>query len=127
GGGAAEWGGFGAPTPPGALGEHERGLRPRAAALDSEGFDDAGSGRLVESFARHLMAAFDAWHAQGFDEIARSYLPRLAPEKGARREIGDNGDLLVRRAGVDAVERRPLVPALARPSWLDPKTGGPRQ
>ena len=124
---AADWLVFGATIRTVALGEHEPGLRPLAAALDSEGFDDASSGRLVESFARHLMAAIDAWHAQGFDEIARSYLPRLAPERGARREIADNGDLLVRRTGADAVERRPLVPALARPSWLDPKTGGPRQ
>jgi hypothetical protein len=28
--------------------------------------------------------------------------------------------------GKTEVERRPLVPALAHPSWLDPKTGGPR-
>jgi hypothetical protein len=24
------------------------------------------------------------------------------------------------------VQRRPLLPALAAPSWLDPNTGGPR-
>ena len=71
-----------------------------------EGFD-LGSDRLVESFARHLMVAVDAWQQDGFAEVAKSYLSRLAPEKGVRREIDDNGDLLVRRIGKTAVERRP--------------------
>src|SRR2546422_3227752 len=31
----------------------EPGLRPFAAALEEEGFDDLGSGRLVAGFARH--------------------------------------------------------------------------
>jgi hypothetical protein len=43
-----------------------------------------------------------------------------------RRDIDDNGDLLVRRIGKVEVERRRLVPALAAPSWLDPATGGPK-
>jgi hypothetical protein len=53
-------------------------------------------------------------------------LSRLTPEKGLRRDIDENGDLLVRRMGKVDVERKRLVPALATPSWLDPKTGGPR-
>ena len=110
-----------------AMGEQEPGLHPLAAALDAEGFFDLGSGRLIESFARHLMVAVDAWQQDGFAEVAKSYLSRLAPEKGVRREIDDNGDLLVRRAGKTGIERRPLVPALAQPSWLDPATGGPRR
>ncbi len=110
-----------------AIGENEPGLNPLAAALADEGFVDLGSGRLVESFARHLMVAIDAWQQDGFAEIARSYLSRLVPEKGARRDIAENGDLLVRRAGQAAAERRPLAAALARPSWLDPATGGPRR
>jgi hypothetical protein len=44
-----------------------------------------------------------------------------------RREIDDNGDLLVRRLGRSGVERRSLVPALAQSTWLDPATGGPRK
>ncbi len=107
------------------LAEGEPGLRPLSAALEEEGFE-GGSGRLVESFARHLMLQIDAWQAHGFSEVARRYLSRLAPEKGARRDIDANGDLLVRRMGTTAVERRALVPALAAPSWLDPETGGPR-
>jgi hypothetical protein len=109
------------------MGEEEAGLYPMSAALAEEGFDDAGSGRLVESFARHLMVALDAWNEKGFGEVAKSYLPRLAAEKGVRREIADNGDLLVRRPGETEVERRALVPALAQPSWFDPRTGGPRK
>jgi Biotin/lipoate A/B protein ligase family len=108
-----------------AMSELEPGLSPVSAALDEEGFDDLGSGRLVESFARHLMVAVDAWQEKGFGEVAKNYLARLVSESGARRDIDENGDLLVRRAG--KVERHPLVLALATPSWLDPETGGPRR
>jgi hypothetical protein len=110
-----------------AIGEDEPGLNPLTAALEAEGFDDAGSGRLVESFARHLMATIDAWQERGFREVANRYVQRLAPEKGVRREIDHNGDLLVRRVASEAVERHPLIPALAIPSWLDPASGGPRR
>ena len=110
-----------------AMGETEPGLRPLGAMRESERFDDADSGRLVESFARHLMMAIDAWREHGFRRAAQRYLLRLMPEPGARREIDDNGDLLVRRTGGVAVERRALVPALLRPSWLDPATGALRR
>lgn len=109
-----------------AMGENEPGLRPLSAALEDEGFVDFSSGALVESFARHLMAHVDAWQEFGFPAVAKSYLPRLAPEKGGRRDIDDNGDLLERRMGKTEVERRRLVPALAVPTWLDPKTRGPK-
>jgi hypothetical protein len=122
-----DWLVFGAMIRTVAMGEEEPGLRPLAAALESEGFDDAGSGRLVESFARHLMVAIDGWHERGFREVAKRYLMRLMPDRDARRELDDNGDLLVHRTGSVAVERRALVPALARPTWLDPATGGPRR
>jgi len=104
---------------------HEGGLLPLAAALEDEGFADFGADRLIESFARHLMAAVDAWQQGGFAAVAKGYLMRLAPEKGARRSIDDNGDLVLHRAGAGTVERRSLVSALAQPSWLDPATGGP--
>jgi hypothetical protein len=108
------------------MGDEESGLRPLSAALEQEGFDDLGSGRLVESFARHLMVALDAWQEQGFGEIAKNYLARLVPESGVRRDIAENGDLLVRRV-TDREEagQRSLLCALAEPSWLDPATGGP--
>jgi hypothetical protein len=53
-------------------------------------------------------------------------LRRLPRESGTRRDIDENGDLLIRRVGRAEPERRQLLPALAKPSWLDPKTGGPR-
>ena len=109
------------------LGENEPGMRPLASALDEEGFDDFGSDRLVESFARHLMVAVDTWQERGFSELAKNYIARLAPEQGVRRDIDENGDLLVRRVGKTEVERRSLLRAIAAPSWLDPATGAPRR
>jgi hypothetical protein len=108
------------------LGESEPGMRPLSSALEEEGFTDASSGALVESFSRHLMVHIDTWQEHGFGPVARNYLERLAPEQGARRDIDDNGDLLVRRIGRDGVERRALAAALAKPGWLDPQTRGPK-
>ena len=108
------------------MAESEPGLHPMSAALEEEGFDGLGSGRLVESFARHLMVLVDAWQEKGFAAVAKEYLSRLAPEKDLRRDIDDNGDLLIRRVGKAEAERRRLVPALLKPTWLNPKTGGPK-
>jgi len=121
-----EWLVFGAMIRLVAMDEGEPGLRPLAAALDQEGFDDLDSGRLVESFARHLMANVDAEREHGFGETAKRTLSRLLPAPGLRRDIDERGDLLLRGGG-RAVERRSLVEALSAPSWLDPKTGGPRR
>jgi biotin-(acetyl-CoA carboxylase) ligase len=108
-----------------AMSEREPGLRPLSAALDEEGFE-LGSNRLIESFARHLMARIDAWQQDGFAEVKEDYLARLAPEKDIRRDIAENGDLLAQRTGKSAVKLHTLAPTLATPSWLDPATGGPR-
>ena len=132
-----------------AMGEDEPGVRPLSSALDAEGFDDLGSGGLVESFARHLMVAIDAWQEKGFGEVAKNYLARLSPpavssggaeatgsggktvllgrsSEGRHAQIAEDGDLLIRRAGQAGVERLRLVDALGTPSWLDPATGGPK-
>lgn len=109
-----------------AMGGQEPGLHPFGATLDEEGFSALDGKRLVESFARHFMAAIDAWQQDGFAAVAKSYLARLVPEGGARRAIDDNGDLLLHR-GADNLERRALAAALAQPSWFDPATGGPRR
>jgi Biotin/lipoate A/B protein ligase family len=106
-----------------AIGEADPGLRPLSAALNEEGFDTLVSDRLVESFARHLMTVLDAWQAQGFAAIAKTYLARLPPAPGARYEIAEDGDLLLHRPGKRHPQRRSLAAALRRPSWLDPTTG----
>ena len=125
---APTWLIFGAMIRTVAMGEDEPGLRPLSSALEAEGFDDLGSGRLVESFARHLMVATDMWQERGFGEIAKSYLARLTPAaSGVRHDLAENGDLIVRRATDAAPERRALAQALGQvPSWLDPATGGPK-
>jgi hypothetical protein len=127
-----DWLVFGAMIRTVAMGNEEPGLRPLSSALDEEGFVDLDGGRLVESFSRHLMVALDAWQEQGFDAVARSYLARLPPADGLlpagglRRDIAEDGDLLLRRTGGKAPERLSFLMALRQPSWLDPASGGPR-
>ena len=104
----------------------EPGLRPFAAALEEEGFDDVGSGRLVESFARHFMTVLDAWNEKGFATVQKSYLQWMPTEQGVRRDIDENGDLLARRTGKVDPERRRLIPKLAETAWFDPQARGPR-
>jgi biotin-(acetyl-CoA carboxylase) ligase len=104
----------------------EAGLYPLETALDQEGFEEHGASTLVESFARHLMVAIDAWEQDGFAAVMKEYVARLSPEKGARRGIDENGDLVVRWAASNQMERKALVPALKAPSWYDAKRGGPR-
>jgi len=121
-----DWLVFGASVRLVSLGKDEAGLRPLATALEEEGFDDLGSGRLVESFARHLMLTLDAWRAGELATVTRQYLDRLRVEKGAMPTLSREGDLLVRWRGKAEPDRHALADALARPSWLDPATGGPR-
>lgn len=122
-----DWIVFGAMVRIVAMGAEEAGLRPLAAALDDEGFDDAGSGRLVESFARHLMVALDAWRAREFAAVTQTFLHHLKLEKSAIPALDGNGDLLVRWRGKAEPDRHALATALDQPSWLDPETGGPRR
>ena len=105
---------------------NDPGLHPMTSALEEEGFTDVAAAELVASFARHLMVHIDALQEYGFGAIARDYLQRLPAESGVRRNIDENGDLLVRRAGKIEAQRLVLTSALAAPSWLDPKSGGPR-
>lgn len=105
---------------------NEPGLNPLVTALEEEGFTDVLSSHVVESFARHLMVALDSWQEAGFAAMAKSYIERLPREQGVRRDIDDNGDLLVRRAGKTDVIRERFLPRLAQPGWYDPSTRGPR-
>ena len=102
------------------------GVHPLASAPDEEGFGEVGAVQVTESFARHLMRATDSWRVDGFDGIARDYLSRVHRERQTLQRIDERGDLLIRRIDTDRTERRDLVKALATPSWLDPKLGGPR-
>lgn len=105
---------------------NDPGLHPMASALEEEGFTDVAAAELVASFARHLMVHIDALQEYGFGAIAREYLHRLPAESGVRRDIDETGDLLVRRTATTEPQRIGLIPALSVPSWLDPKSGGPR-
>ena len=104
----------------------EPGLNPLVTALEEEGFTDVLSSHLVESFARHFMLAVDSLKESGFPAVAKTYLARLPAESGLRRDIDDNGDLLLRRMGKPEVERQSLLARLAKPSWFDPVAKGPR-
>jgi hypothetical protein len=111
-----EWLVFGGMIRTVSMAEGDPGLRPLSTAIEDEGFDEAGAAELVGSFARHLMVQIDAWQEFGFQAVAKTYLSRLTPRKGARHDIDDNGDLLVRRVDKPDVERRPLIAALKKPS-----------
>ncbi|MDA9504371.1 hypothetical protein XI09_06325 [Bradyrhizobium sp. CCBAU 11386] len=117
---------FGAMIRTVAMADQGPGVHPLASALDEEGFGEAGAVQVTESFARHLMRVIDRWQVDGFDSVARDYLSRVPRERRTVLRIDESGDLLTRHVGTGTVERSELVKALAKPSWLDPKLGGPR-
>jgi len=97
-------------------------------SLLSEGFEMIDTDAIIESFARHLMTAFDQWNERGFEAIARDYLARLPKHKaGERRTIDRNGDLLVALPGSGGPPGRTgLVDALVKAAWYDPQARGPK-
>jgi biotin-(acetyl-CoA carboxylase) ligase len=98
----------------------------KGTSLETEGFEMMNGQHIIESFARHLMAAFDGWQAQGLKSIADRYLARLIKAPLMLRGLDVNGDLLERKlAAPKDVMRQPLTTALAMPQWLDPATGEP--
>jgi biotin-(acetyl-CoA carboxylase) ligase len=118
---------FGAAIRLASIPDNDFAASPRAGALEEttledEGFGETDASRLVEAFARHLMRVIDRWRDDGFAAVAGEYLSHLAPENGARREIDEQGDLLVRRPERRA-ERHDLRRRLATPSWLGPHEG----
>ncbi|WP_271573276.1 biotin/lipoate--protein ligase family protein [Bradyrhizobium sp. CCBAU 11361] len=117
---------FGAMIRTVAMADRGPGVQVLASALDEEGFGEAGAAQVTESFARHLMRVIDRWQVDGFDSVARDYLSRVPRERRTVLSIDESGDLLTRRVDTGKVERSDLVKALAKPSWLDPKLGGPR-
>jgi biotin-(acetyl-CoA carboxylase) ligase len=117
---------FGAMIRTVAMTETEAGVHPLASALQEEGFGEIGAVEVTESFARHLMVAFDRWQVDGFASLAHQYLALLERQPQTSRRIEANGDLLVQRIGGEKAAPIQLAQALMKPTWLDPKTGGPR-
>jgi biotin-(acetyl-CoA carboxylase) ligase len=117
---------FGAMIRTFSMGSAEPGSNPLVTALDEEGFTDTMTNHLVESFARNFMVAVDAWQESGFSAVAKRYIERLPREQGLRREIDDNGDLLLRRMASTDVERNALLPQLREPAWYDSINKEPR-
>jgi biotin-(acetyl-CoA carboxylase) ligase len=120
-----DWLVFGAMIRTASMAGAEPGANPGITALDEEGFGEILSSHVVESFARNFMVALDAWQESGIGAVARSYFDYCARENGLRRDIDDNGDLLLRRMAAREVERMALKPRLAKPAWYDPAAKGP--
>jgi biotin-(acetyl-CoA carboxylase) ligase len=117
---------FGAMIRTASMSDADPGLNPSITALDEEGFTNVMSHHVVESFARNFMVAIDTWQEAGFGAVAKRYIERLPREQGLRRDIDDNGDLLVRRMASTEVERQPLLPQLIAPAWYDSVNKEPR-
>lgn len=115
---------FGAMVRTAIMGAGEPGARPDAAALEEEGFDELGSGRLIETFARHLLIWIDTWQTEGFRPIAEHYLERLSVDAPVERSIDGFGNLLTRKKGKLDTVKQPLVPALQKRDWYDAESRG---
>lgn len=98
-----------------------------ATALVAEGFELVDVNSIAESFARHLMSAFDLWGEKGFRAVGAQYLERLPKKKaGEKRIIDENGDLLTTLPLGGPAERLALVPALGEVAWLDQTADAPK-
>ncbi len=117
---------FGAMIRTVAMTETEAGVHPLASALQEEGFGEIGAVEVTESFARHLMVAFDRWQADGFGAVAHQYLALIERQKQTSRRIEANGNFVVQRLGGEKAAPIELAQVLAKPTWLDPDSGGPR-
>jgi biotin-(acetyl-CoA carboxylase) ligase len=120
----APWLVFGAMVRSAILGAGEPGARPDAVSLEEEGFEELGSGKLIETFARHLMVWIDTWQQEGFRPVAEQYLERLATEESVERSIDGFGNLLTRRKGKLDTTKQELLPALSILGWYDPVERG---
>jgi biotin-(acetyl-CoA carboxylase) ligase len=115
---------FGAMVRTAIMGAGEPGSRPGAAALEDEGFDDLGSGQIIETFARHFLSWVDSWHQEGFPPIAKHYLERLSSDEPVERSIDGIGDLLTRKKGKLDTSKQKLIPALEKIAWYDAESRG---
>lgn len=109
------------------LSHMEAGEHAGVTALVSEGFELVDVDLIAESFARHLMVAFDLWGEQGFRAVGEAYLKRLLKKKAGEKRILDaNGDLLVSAPGGGPPDRFALASGLTAPSWYDARVGAPK-
>jgi biotin-(acetyl-CoA carboxylase) ligase len=106
------------------MGGNEPGALPNAASLEEEGFDELGSGRLVETFARHLLVWTDVWQQEGYRPVFEHYLERLDADEPLERSIDGFGNLLIRRKGKLDTSKKELLPALAKRDWYDEESRG---
>jgi hypothetical protein len=98
----------------------------RGTSLEIEGFEVMDAAALIGSFARHLLHHVDRWQAHGFKPEGEAFLARMASERGVRRGIDGNGDLLLHTLGrAGGADRQSLLSALAAPQWRDPESGEP--
>lgn len=117
---------FGAMIRTVAMTQTEAGVHPLASALQEEGFGEIGAVEVTESFARHLMVAFDRWQVDGFASLAHQYLALVERQTNTSRRIDADGDFVLQRIGGEKAAPIELAQVLTKPSWLDPDTGGPR-
>lgn len=108
------------------LGEQLDQVQRRGTSLEAEGFEIMAAEPIINSFCRHFMVYLDQWNEKGFVPVGQHYLARVPEQKGVKRGIDGNGDLLLRKlADPKNPTRQSLVDALAKPQWLDPQTGEP--
>ena len=108
------------------MAEGEPGLRPLAAALEDEGFDDAGSGRLVESFARHLMVDDRCLAGEGLRRGAQRTIRRgCRPSRASGATSTTTAICWCGAWARPSVERRRALPRSRRRPGSIRATGGP--
>ena len=103
-------------------------MNPLVTALEEEGFTDVLSNHVVESFARHLMVALDSWQEAASAQLREVTLSGCRESQGVRRDIDDNGDLLIRRVDkADVVEKRFCHGLNSRPGSIPRQRGHARE
>jgi biotin-(acetyl-CoA carboxylase) ligase len=101
-------------------------IQRRGTSLEAEGFEIMAAEPLINSFCRHFLVYLDQWNENGFVPVGQTYLGRMPDERGVKRGIDANGDLLLRTLlEPKTPDRRSLVEALTTAQWLDPETEEP--
>jgi hypothetical protein len=101
----------------------EPGEWKRGVALAEEGIWDVDPVDIVEGFARHFMSSLYNLAEFGARHEMSRWMDRLQQTAGLPAYLDEAGDLC---EGVGARrEKRLLIEALTKPSWLDPQTQEP--